>query len=107
MFRTHSETFPTVLGEQMARQMLYKKISGGLPDMASADEYFEYAEQCLVLAARAPTPGDKAHLLQMAQAWRDLADKLIQHQNRSAGVDHSARSGPHVTLPTARRNREA
>jgi len=43
--------------------------------MAPVDEYLQYAEQCLVLAARASNPGDKARLLQMAQAWRDLFEK--------------------------------
>jgi hypothetical protein len=82
LFCTLSETLPTVLGEQIASEMLYTKIFGAKPDMASADEYLEFAEQCIVLASRAPTPSDKVHLLQMAQAWRDLADKLVQHQNR-------------------------
>jgi hypothetical protein len=58
--------------------------------MASADEYFEYAEQCIVLASRAPNPGDKAHLLQMAQAWRNLADKLVQ--NTSTREDQSVKN---------------
>ena len=43
--------------------------------MASVDEYLQYAEQCLALAAKSSNPGDKARLLQMAQAWRDLAGK--------------------------------
>ena len=41
--------------------------------MASVDEYLRYAEQCLALAARSDNPADKARLLQMAQAWRELA----------------------------------
>ena len=62
--------------------------------MTSADEYFAYAELCIVLASRAPNPGDKARLLQMAQAWRNLVAKLVeaQIQDKSTGVDHSARS---------------
>jgi hypothetical protein len=58
--------------------------------MASSDEYFEYAEQCIVLASRAPTSGDKARLLQIAQAWRDLADKLAQKQTNPTEENHSA-----------------
>jgi hypothetical protein len=44
--------------------------------MASAEEYRRYAAQCLALAQTAATSEDRAHLLQMAQAWRDLAEKL-------------------------------
>jgi hypothetical protein len=44
--------------------------------MASADEYDEYAEQCMVLATKSSNPADKARLLQMAQAWRELTAKL-------------------------------
>jgi hypothetical protein len=106
LFCTLSETLPTVFAEQIASGMLYTEKYLGPSDMASADEYFEFAEQCIVLASRA-TSGDKVHLLQMAQAWRDLADKLVQHQNRSVGDDHSAKSGPDITPLTAGRNFEA
>ena len=44
--------------------------------MASADEYYEYVEQCIAMASRCLHPGDKVRLLQMAKAWRDLAEKL-------------------------------
>jgi hypothetical protein len=44
--------------------------------MASADEYDEYAEQCMVRATKSSNPADKARLLQMAQAWHELAAKL-------------------------------
>jgi hypothetical protein len=43
--------------------------------MASVDEYLQYAEQCVSLAARSLNAADKARLLQMAQAWRDLSEK--------------------------------
>jgi hypothetical protein len=43
--------------------------------MASVDEYLQYAEQCVALAAKALNAADKARLLQMAQAWRDLSEK--------------------------------
>jgi len=51
--------------------------------MASADEYDEYdeyAEQCMVLATKSSNPADKARLLQMAQAWHELAAKLDAKQ---------------------------
>jgi hypothetical protein len=43
--------------------------------MASADEFRRYAEECVALAHGMLDPADKARLLQVAQAWRDLADK--------------------------------
>jgi hypothetical protein len=50
--------------------------------MASVDEYLQYAEQCLALAARSSNPADKARLLQMAQAWRDLFEKRDNEQKK-------------------------
>ena len=50
--------------------------------MASVDEYLQYAEQCLALAAKSANPGDKARLLQMAQAWRDLSEKRDNGQKK-------------------------
>ena len=49
--------------------------------MASADEYYEYVAQCIVLASRSLDSGDKVRLLQMAKAWRDLAEKLEASQS--------------------------
>jgi hypothetical protein len=48
---------------------------GGSRPMASKEECIRYATECLSLAQRASDPADRAHLLRMAQAWRDLADK--------------------------------
>ena len=44
--------------------------------MTSADDLRRYADECVMLAQRMSDPGDKAHMLEMAQAWRDLADRL-------------------------------
>jgi hypothetical protein len=52
--------------------------------MPPADEYYEYVEQCLALASACVHPGDKARLLQMAKAWRELAEKLEASQNSSS-----------------------
>jgi hypothetical protein len=49
--------------------------------MASADEYYEYVEQCIMLASRCLHPGDKVRLYQMAKSWRDLAEKLAASQS--------------------------
>jgi hypothetical protein len=43
--------------------------------MASVDDYLQYAEQCVALASKSSYPADKARLLQMARAWRDLSEK--------------------------------
>ena len=43
--------------------------------MASVDNYLQYAEQCVVLASKASNLADKARLLRMAQAWRELSEK--------------------------------
>jgi hypothetical protein len=43
--------------------------------MASRDDCLRYAAECVSLAQHAPDSADRAHLLAMAQAWRDLADK--------------------------------
>ena len=43
--------------------------------MASVDDYLRYAKQCVALASKSSNPADKARLLQMAQAWRDLSEK--------------------------------
>ena len=48
--------------------------------MASVENYLQYAEQCVALAAKSTHPGDKARLLQMAQAWRDLSTKRDDEQ---------------------------
>jgi hypothetical protein len=50
--------------------------------MASVDEYLQYAEQCVALAAKSKNPGDKARLLQMAQAWRELSEKRSGVENK-------------------------
>ncbi len=44
--------------------------------MATAEEFLRYAAQCVALAQRAELSEDRARLLQMAQAWRELASKL-------------------------------
>jgi hypothetical protein len=45
--------------------------------MALEDDYRRYAAECVALAQAAANPNDKVRLLQMAQAWRDLADKRV------------------------------
>jgi hypothetical protein len=51
----------------------FNRERGGV--MTTAEEYRRYAAQCLDLAARASNPNDKARLVQMAQAFLELADR--------------------------------
>jgi hypothetical protein len=52
--------------------------------MASAEELRGYASRCLALAQRADDPNDKARLLQMAEAWKALADKAAANQAKDS-----------------------
>jgi len=63
----------------------------GIGAMASVDEYLQYAEQCVALAGNSSSPADKARLLQMAQAWRELADKLGGGDSQEPGERGSRR----------------
>ena len=44
--------------------------------MPNTDEYLNYAAECVALAQRTNDPEAKARLTQMAQAWRELADRV-------------------------------
>ena len=50
-------------------------VSSGLGLMSSANDYRRYAAECLALAERLSDSADKARLVQMAQAFLDLANK--------------------------------
>jgi hypothetical protein len=43
--------------------------------MSTAEEYRRYAAECMALAERLTDHTDKSRLIQMAQAFLDLADK--------------------------------
>jgi hypothetical protein len=45
--------------------------------MASAEEYRRHAAECLSLAQIAESTEDKTRLLDMAEAWRALAERLM------------------------------
>ena len=51
--------------------------------MPRADDYRRYAAECLGLAQRAKTPGDRARLLEMAHAWNEMAVKAEQSEQES------------------------
>ena len=50
-------------------------LEGGVGLSNTADEYRWYAAECMALAERVTDPADKARLVQMAQAFLELADR--------------------------------
>ena len=48
------------------------------------DEYRQFALHCLELANTAASLADRAHLLRMAEAWLDLADRATRRPPRQA-----------------------
>lgn len=53
------------------------------------DEYRKYAAVSLKFASKQSDNADKSHLLLMAEAWLDLADRIDRRmKNLRATVDH-------------------
>ena len=50
--------------------------------MSWAEDYRDLAEQCFALAQKATDPNDRARLIQMAQSWRELADRFETRQSK-------------------------
>ena len=50
--------------------------------MFNAAEYLQYASECVALAQRCNDPETKVRLLQIAQAWRELAEKTEPAPNQ-------------------------
>jgi hypothetical protein len=48
----------------------------GMVRMTPAETYRSHAAECIELAQKAQNPEDRARLLLMAQAWRQLAERL-------------------------------
>ena len=57
------------------RLLLFGILGGGAGLSNTADEYRGYAAECMALAERVTDPADKARLVQMAQAFLELADR--------------------------------
>jgi len=55
---------------------LWSDPQGFRPGMPTREEYLHHAEECVALALKAADPEARTRLLEMAQAWRDLADKF-------------------------------
>jgi hypothetical protein len=51
--------------------------------MHRAEEYRRYAAECLRVARHSDDPNDKSLLLDMAQRWRELAERVerVERQN--------------------------
>jgi hypothetical protein len=49
--------------------------------MSLADRYRQFAAECVRVAQLAPNADDKALLLEMAEAWRRLADRASKAEN--------------------------
>jgi hypothetical protein len=45
----------------------------------------DYAARCVRLAQRTENPADKAMLLQMAETWRRLAERIEQGSSNNSG----------------------
>jgi hypothetical protein len=48
--------------------------------MPTRDEYLSYSVECIALAQKAADGETRARLLDRAQAWRDLAEKLRERR---------------------------
>jgi len=62
---------------------------GSRSGMNTRDEYLRYAEECLRLAQQATEAAARARLLDMAQAWRDLGDKVPGDKFQNAQAQKS------------------
>jgi hypothetical protein len=54
--------------------------------MRRAEDYRRHAAECVRLAQHSSSPGDKAALIEMAQKWRELADRA-EHNGNKTSVD--------------------
>jgi hypothetical protein len=48
--------------------------------MSRAEEYRRYAAECIRVAQETADPRDKALLLEMAQKWRELAERADRRE---------------------------
>jgi hypothetical protein len=78
-----------VIGTKRAQNCL--RCWPNADEILSSTEYRGYAAECLRLANAMEREEDRARLLGMAEAWRELAEKLeTQASKRSEGQDWSA-----------------
>ncbi|MGA2894461.1 MAG: hypothetical protein ABSE22_16465 [Xanthobacteraceae bacterium] len=53
--------------------------------MTKAEQYRRYAAECIRLAQQSQNPAEKDTLLQMAEAWRRLAERAEKRPSTMAG----------------------
>jgi hypothetical protein len=53
--------------------------------MARADEYRRYAAECVRVAQTTSNPNDKQMMLEMAQKWHELAEKVERKDQAAKG----------------------
>jgi len=58
---------------------VFREAAAGMPSPSGA-EYRLHAAECLELAERASEPDDKARLIEMAQKFLELANRLEQRE---------------------------
>jgi len=61
--------------------------------MSKEDDYRAFAARCLDLAKRSHKTAEKSHLLAMAEAWLNLADKIARLVKRPSGRAASGGQG--------------
>jgi hypothetical protein len=54
--------------------------------MPPREEYLHYAEECIALAQKSAEPNTRMRLLEMARAWRALADKAQAPDGHGLGT---------------------
>jgi|RhiMetdeSRZDD1v2_1073273.scaffolds.fasta_scaffold4195101_1 hypothetical protein len=70
--------------EQNTIARIYRTVSGVFVPPFSVVDYRRYAAECVRLAQRVEEPLDKARLLDMAETFRELADKNEEKDRRDA-----------------------
>jgi hypothetical protein len=67
------------LAETHQKLLLGRSCFIGIGGMGKAEEYRRYAAECRRIAQQIQVPGEKARLLQMAETWHRLAERVETH----------------------------
>jgi hypothetical protein len=71
--------------------------------MKKVEDYRAHAAECRSMANRAPSPGDRVMLMNMAATWESLAADRQAHIDRQARMD-KLESGAAGSIPIDRLN---
>jgi Tfp pilus assembly protein PilO len=69
--------------------------------MKRLEEYAECAKECRAMAAKALLPEIRAHLLQMADRWEELARQRAVHMHLEGVLAQLLKNGNHNGGPSA------